>query len=109
MILSTVCFPAEKHQQRPLRFISKHNWRFANGVCTLSPAACLQLAETEQEAQAECERRQAAEQALEAERRAAEYARSRPTSPFQDPGLQSELASLRQQVCCTQTGYDSSS
>ena len=58
----------------------------------------MQLAEAEQEAQAEHQRSQAAEQALEAQRRAAEYARSCPTSPFRDPGLQSELTNLRQQV-----------
>ena len=65
----------------------------------------MQLAEVQKEVQAEHERSQAAEQALEAQRRekqAAEYARSRPTSPFRDPALQSELASLRQQVCCIQ-------
>ena len=62
----------------------------------------MQLVESE-EAQAEHERSQAAEQALKAQRRAADYARSRPTSPLRDPGLQSELTNLRQQVRCTQT------
>ena len=78
---------------------------FAKHVCTLSLAAWMQLAETEQEAQAEHERSQAAEQALDSQRRAAEYARSRPTSPFRDPGLQSELTNLRQQVRCTQASH----
>ena len=65
----------------------------------------MQLAQAEQEAQAEHERSQAAEQALDTHRRAAESARSRPTSPFRDPRLQSELTNLRQQVCCTQASH----
>ena len=63
----------------------------------------MQLAEAEQEAQAEHERSQAAEQALEAQRRAVDYAHCRSTSPFRDAGFQSELTNLRQQVRCTQT------
>lgn len=70
--------------------------------------AVLQLAEAEQEIEAEHERIKAAEQALEIEKRrrqAAEFAQSRPASPFRDPALQTELASLRAQVhythvCC---------
>ena len=66
----------------------------------------MQLAEAEQEAQAEHERSQAAEQALEAQRRATEYARSRPTSPLRDPCFQSELTKLKHQACEPQTSHD---
>ena len=61
----------------------------------------LQLDETQREVAAEHERSKAAESALEAqrrERRAAEYARSRPRSPHRDAALHAELAHLRLQV-----------
>ncbi|KAL0052335.1 hypothetical protein WJX82_000512 [Trebouxia sp. C0006] len=61
----------------------------------------LQIDETQREVAAEHERSNAAESALEAqgrERRAAEYARSRPTSPHRDAALHAELAHLRLQV-----------
>ena len=64
-------------------------------------SSCVQLAEAQQQFEAEHRCRSAAESALEAqsrERRAAEYARSRPTSPHKDAALQSELADLRLQV-----------
>ncbi|KAL0038568.1 hypothetical protein WJX77_010935 [Trebouxia sp. C0004] len=61
----------------------------------------LQLDEAQREVAAEHERSKAAESALEAqrrERRAAEYIRSRPTSPHRDTALHAELADLRLQV-----------
>ncbi len=61
----------------------------------------MQLDETQREVAAEHERSKAAESALEAqrrERRAAEYVRSRPTSPHRDAALHAELAHLRLQV-----------
>lgn len=61
----------------------------------------LQLDEAQREVTAEHERSKAAESALQAqrrERRAAEYVRSRPTSPHRDAALYAELAHLRLQV-----------
>jgi len=61
----------------------------------------VQLDDAQKEVAAEHERSKAAESALEAqrrERRAAEYIRSRPTSPRRDAALHAELAHLRLQV-----------
>ena len=62
----------------------------------------VQLDEAQREFAAEHERNKVAESALEAqrcERRAAEYVRSRPTSPHRDAtALHAELAHLKLQV-----------
>ena len=61
----------------------------------------MQLAEAQQQFEAEHKCRSAAESALEAqrrERRAADYTRSRPTSPQKDAVLQTALANLRLEV-----------
>ena len=64
-------------------------------------SSVMQLDEAQREVAAEHERSKVAESALEAqrhERRAAEYMRSRPTSPHRDAALHAELAHLRLQV-----------
>ena len=72
-----------------------------NTVYTIQIQYTLQLQEAEQEAEAQRQRGDAAELALQNEkrqRRAAEHARSRPTSPLRDAALHADLASLRDQV-----------
>ena len=64
-------------------------------------AYALQLQEAQQEAETQRQRGDAAELALQSEKRqhrAAELARSRPTSPLRDAALHSELAGLKHQV-----------
>lgn len=61
----------------------------------------LQLQEAQQEAETQRQRGDAAELALQSEKRqhrAAELVRSRPTSPLRDAALHSELAGLKHQV-----------